>query len=111
MHFGLFESGRLVTCVIAAPVSDVEAKIRQMAVAPESQGRGQGRLILEQLESMLADRGISHLWMHARKEAIGFYEKLGYATTGREFTEVGIAHIKMEKYLAGRLPREGAARD
>jgi predicted GNAT family N-acyltransferase len=37
--------------------------------------------------------------MHARKTAMGFYEKLGYEKIGDEFTEVTIPHYKMEKRL------------
>jgi hypothetical protein len=37
--------------------------------------------------------------MHARKTALGFYEKLGYSRQGEEFTEVTIPHYIMEKAL------------
>ena len=33
------------------------------------------------------------------KHAVGFYEKLGYKTTGDEFEEVTIPHFVMEKSL------------
>ena len=31
--------------------------------------------------------------------AVGFYEKLGYASVGHEFMEVGIPHLRMEKSI------------
>jgi predicted GNAT family N-acyltransferase len=37
--------------------------------------------------------------MHARKNAVGFYEKMGYKVRGEEFQEVSIAHYEMEKEL------------
>jgi len=37
--------------------------------------------------------------MHARKNAIGFYEKMGYKVKGPEFQEVSIPHYEMEKKL------------
>jgi predicted GNAT family N-acyltransferase len=37
--------------------------------------------------------------MHARKNAIGFYEKMGYKSSGQEFEEVTIPHFVMEKAL------------
>jgi predicted GNAT family N-acyltransferase len=98
-HFGLFDGGALVACVIAAPLSPTAAKIRQMAVSAEHQGQGCGRRIIAGLEAHLAARGVVQLSMHARLTAVGFYEKLGYARTGPEFTEVGIPHVKMEKRL------------
>jgi predicted GNAT family N-acyltransferase len=37
--------------------------------------------------------------MHARKNAIGFYEKMGYKVKGEEFEEITIPHYVMEKQL------------
>jgi predicted GNAT family N-acyltransferase len=37
--------------------------------------------------------------MHARKNASGFYEKMGYKRLGDEFEEITIPHIVMEKGL------------
>jgi predicted GNAT family N-acyltransferase len=37
--------------------------------------------------------------MHARKSAVGFYEKLGYEIEGDEFEEVTIPHYEMQKTL------------
>ena len=100
LHFGLFEDGKLVACVIAVLLLPNEAKIRQMAVSPEHQGQGCGRRIIEDLEQHLASRGVTHFSMHARMSAVGFYEKLGYTRIGKEFPEVGIPHIRMEKRKA-----------
>lgn len=99
MHFGLFDSGELVACVIAVPLSTTEAKVRQMVVSEEWQGKGCGRELMQSLEADLAGRGLTHLFMHARVAAAGFYEKLGYSITGEEFIELGIAHVRMEKRL------------
>lgn len=99
LHFGLFDDDELVACVIAVVLSPNEAKIRQMAVSPEHQGKGCGRRIIEGLERNLAARGVTHFSMHARMSAVGFYVKLGYSTIGGEFTEVGLPHVRMEKSL------------
>jgi predicted GNAT family N-acyltransferase len=37
--------------------------------------------------------------MHARKNALGFYEKMGYKLFGEEFEEITIPHYVMEKEL------------
>jgi predicted GNAT family N-acyltransferase len=37
--------------------------------------------------------------MHARKSAVGFYEKNGYKICSGEFEEVTIPHYVMEKEL------------
>jgi predicted GNAT family N-acyltransferase len=51
-------------------------------------------------ENVARDNGYKKMIMHARKTAVGFYEKLGYTTTGNEFTEVSIPHFVMEKRLS-----------
>lgn len=101
LHFGLFDEAHvLIACVIALPLGAGKAKIRQMAVAPEHQGRGHGRILLQSAEALLAERSVRELCLHARKTAVPFYERLGYRTSGPEFLEVGIPHIAMEKHLA-----------
>src|SRR5258708_846696 len=98
MHFGLFaRDGEIAACVIAAPMSSTEAKIRQMAVRPGHQGKGFGRVLIRSLEENFARRAFTHLFLHARMSAIPFYEKMGYEKAGDEFVEVGIPHLKMEK--------------
>ncbi|MFO1489638.1 MAG: GNAT family N-acetyltransferase [Kiritimatiellia bacterium] len=100
LHFGLFDGREnLVACVIAAGQSPTETKIRQMAVAPEEQGKGYGRTLLESVESVLSARGVTNLSMHARKTAAGFYATLGYMTYGNDFIEVGLPHVEMRKRL------------
>jgi predicted GNAT family N-acyltransferase len=37
--------------------------------------------------------------LHAQVPAIGFYQRLGYATVGEPYDEAGIAHRTMRKQL------------
>ena len=100
LHFGLFdEHGRLAATVTVVALSTTQAKIRQMAVAPEQQRRGCGRLLMQGIEAVLLQRGFTYLSLHARKTAAGFYTGLGYTTRGEDFIEVGIPHVKMSKVL------------
>jgi ribosomal protein S18 acetylase RimI-like enzyme len=98
-HFGVFDGALLVASVIAAPVGPGEAKIRQMAVAAAAQGRGVGRQLMTAMEVQLRQRGIRHVWLHARLSAAEFYRKLGYVPVGEPFVEVGLPHVQMEKRL------------
>jgi predicted GNAT family N-acyltransferase len=50
-------------------------------------------------ENLARDRGYKKITMHARKNAIGFYEKMGYVRIGNEFEEITIPHYLMEKKL------------
>ena len=70
-----------------------------MAVVSGLQGKGIGKVLLQFAENIARDRGYKKIMMHARKTAVGFYEKLGYKKTGGEFEEVTIPHYVMEKDL------------
>ena len=99
LHFGLFVDNELVACVTAVPLSVDAARIRQTAVAPRHRRQGLASTMMRELEANLFARGFTKLSLHARKCAVGFYEKLGYEVVGKEFTEVTIPHQKMVKRL------------
>jgi N-acetylglutamate synthase-like GNAT family acetyltransferase len=96
---GAFEDGRILGCCLLTKVDDKTVRLRQMAVPNNLQGKGIGRALMIFAENIARDLGYKVLVMHARKTAIGFYEKLGYSTTGAEFVEVTIPHYVMEKSL------------
>ena len=70
-----------------------------MAVQNNLQGKGIGASLMNFAETLARDKGYKKLVMHARKNAMGFYEKLGYKATGNEFEEVTLPHYVMEKKL------------
>ena len=70
-----------------------------MAVQNNLQGKGIGASMMNFAENVARDAGYKKIRMHARKTAIGFYEKLGYSVIGNEFLEVSIPHYVMEKRL------------
>ena len=74
-------------------------RLRQMAVLNDLQGKGIGKALMIFAENLARDRGYQKITMHARKNAIGFYEKMGYTKTGGEFIEITIPHYLMEKKL------------
>ena len=49
-----------------------------MAVKNNLQRKGIGASIMSFVETLSRDKGYKKIIMHARKTAIGFYEKLGY---------------------------------
>lgn len=99
IHIGCFDEARLEGCCMLVPKDKETLQLRQMAVIAGLQGKGIGRVIMQFAENISRDRGYKKLIMHARKTAMGFYEKLGYKITGNEFTEVTIPHYIMEKEL------------
>ena len=96
---GAFEDDRLLGCCLLSPMDKITVRLRQMAVSNNMQGKGVGRALMIFAENIARDLGYRKLFMHARKTARGFYEKLGYAVTGDEFMEVTIPHHIMEKAL------------
>jgi len=96
---GAFEDDRLLGCCLLSPMDGSTIRLRQMAVPKNMQGKGIGRALMIFAENIARDQGYKRLCMHARRTAIGFYEKLGYAVSGDEFVEVTIPHFTMEKSL------------
>lgn len=99
-HFGILREDRLVACLMLVPHGPELIQVRQMAVLDALQGSGYGRFIMTGVEAILRDDGqLERIFLNARGTAIGFYEKLGYLGVGDTFTEVGIPHQRMEKFL------------
>ena len=96
---GAFEDDRLLGCCLLTPTDAKTVRLRQMAVPNNMQGKGVGRALMIFAENIARDLGYKKLCMHARKTAVGFYQKLGYGITGDEFVEVTIPHYTMEKAL------------
>ena len=96
---GAFEDDRLLGCCLLSPMDAGTIRLRQMAVPNNMQGKGIGRALMIFAENVARDLGYRKLCMHARKTALGFYEKLGYSVSGEEFLEVTIPHLVMEKAL------------
>jgi predicted GNAT family N-acyltransferase len=100
-HFGLVEGGDLLACLLVVRHGETLVQIRQMAVQPQSQGRGHGGFLMRGVEEILRSEGSARkIFLNARLPAVPFYRKLGYLPAGGEFTEVGIPHLRMEKPLA-----------
>lgn len=96
---GAFEDDKLLGCCLLTIMDLQTIRLRQMAVPNNMQGKGIGRALMAFAENIARDRGFRRLTMHARKTAIGFYQKLGYQVVGEEFSEVTIPHVIMEKSL------------
>lgn len=96
---GAFESNSMVGCCMLSPKEVFQLQLRQMAVIPVLQRRGIGKELILFAEKYAFENGFKVIFMHARKSAVGFYQKLGYQIVGDEYLEVGIPHYTMEKLL------------
>jgi ribosomal protein S18 acetylase RimI-like enzyme len=95
----LIERGALVGLIETIPRSD-HLWIENVAVAPDRQGRGYGRLLLAQAEKRAAEsgRGEIRLMTNAAFIAnIALYTRLGYAVIGSEPFRGGTAVTMMKR--------------
>ncbi|MEJ7914071.1 MAG: GNAT family N-acetyltransferase [Chitinophagaceae bacterium] len=94
-----YEDDRMLGCCMLVEEAPLSVRLRQMAVSNDLQGKGIGKALMNFAENLARDRGYRKITMHARKNAIGFYEKMGYTKSGAEFQEITIPHFVMEKNL------------
>lgn len=76
------------------------AQVRFMAVDPSQQGKGLGKLIMQYLEGKALENGRTKVVLHARENALKFYESCGYAIKERSHLLWGqVQHWLMEKEI------------
>ena len=73
--------------------------MRFVAVAPERQSQGIGKMMTFEFEAETQRRGLKRVYLHARETAVPFYIKLGYEVFDEDFIEVGIPHKHMQKFM------------
>jgi ribosomal protein S18 acetylase RimI-like enzyme len=94
-----YEDDHILGCCMLVEEDPQTVRLRQMAVINDLQGKGVGSALMTFAENLARDRGYRRITMHARKNALGFYEKMGYKQIGDEFEEITIPHYVMEKQL------------
>lgn len=71
-------------------------KLSQMAVDPQRQNEGVGRILVAEVEKMaVGELGLHEIYCHAQAPAVGFYKKMGWSIEGEMFSEADIEHYKM----------------
>ena len=99
MFIGAYDDDQILGCCMLVEENPGTVRLRQMAVLNDLQGKGIGRALMNFAENLARDRGYKIMSMHARKNVVGFYEKMGYKISSGEFIEVTIPHYVMEKKL------------
>ncbi|HEY4054217.1 MAG TPA: GNAT family N-acetyltransferase [Terriglobales bacterium] len=83
-------------------LGEFEGHLRGMAVRPEWQGHGIARMLLESAETGLRARNCGRVTLDTTPPllaAISFYERNGYAATGRERDFFGMPLLEYAKRL------------
>jgi predicted GNAT family N-acyltransferase len=81
------------------------AQIRYMAVHPDFQGQGLGKLVITYLEDISRQNNRLKIILHARENAVKFYESCGYTTKEKSYLLWDkIQHFLMQKHLEFKGP-------
>jgi predicted GNAT family N-acyltransferase len=103
-HLGAFEEGKLVSVASFyfenhlnhKDEFEYQYRLRGMATLPEVQGKGHSSSLLKTAFPIIAQNQCHFLWCNARTSAQGFYEKVGFQSSGKTFNIESIGpHILM----------------
>ncbi len=98
IHLVAVVDGELVaTCRVL--IVGTTAQFSRLAVRRSARRRGIATALLALADEETRAHGGRRLVLHAQTYAQELYERAGYRTRGRVFTEAGIEHIAMEKQL------------
>lgn len=78
---------------------DDEGHIGRVAVLEEWRGKNVGRELMEASLDCVRRMGLGVALLNSQTYAAPFYEKLGFAVYGDEFTEAGIPHFAMKRQI------------
>ncbi len=85
-----------VVCLLPDFPDEGMGKLMQMVVDRQRRNEGLGRQLLVEFERRaVGELGLTELFCHAREDARGFYERLGWKAEGEPFDEAGIPHYRM----------------
>ncbi len=71
----------------------------RLAVVKAARGTGLGAALVRAIEAAGRERGARECELHAQVQALGFYERLGYAAEGPVYDDAGIPHRTMTRVL------------
>lgn len=95
-------TGRLLSGEAAAAKTGGDPSVGslgRLAVTRSARGLGVGVALVRAIEDAARARGLAAVDLHAQTQALGFYERLGYAAYGPEFPDAGMPHRAMRRVL------------
>ena len=93
VHFGIIHEGTAIATsswfMKECPEQPgaLSMQLKGMAVADHLQGAGLGALLIDAGLALANERGAAIAWARARDSALGFYERLGFVSTGDGFID------------------------
>lgn len=93
-----FLDEELIATAVLVPESE-KLKMQRVVVINQKRNLEIGSKMMKFCELIALEKGISHLYCHARDSAVNFYLKNGYKGEGEYFDEDSIPHLKMTKNI------------
>lgn len=100
-HFAVWMDGKAVA-VARMDRTDEHGtvQVRFVAVDNDQQGKGLGKILMQEVERAAKEQGNRKVILHARENALSFYKALGYSIVEKSYLLFDeIQHYLMEKEL------------
>jgi len=98
IHCFFTNENRVVAYLRAFPIGENSVTVGRVLTLEHRKGLG-SQLMQKSLEEIKKRFGSKKILVHAQKQAMKFYEKMGFAVVSDEYLEEGIVHLTMEKYV------------
>lgn len=81
-------------------IVDEYGKLERICLLEDYRKLGLGKVIVQALEEIAKEKGVTKVKLHGQKQAEGFYHRIGYQTASDVFMEDGIPHVLMTKQFS-----------
>ncbi|WBU49565.1 GNAT family N-acetyltransferase [Kosakonia pseudosacchari] len=98
-HFGVLESGQVVSCLSVFMLDERRCQIRKFATLQTHQQQGYGRFLLQSVLETLVQAGVEFVQLDARTSAAVFYARFGFIAQGEPFYKKEVQYIRMSRGL------------
>ena len=96
-HFFIEDDGKVLAYLRAFYDDESKSVVRIGRVLSITHGVGMGAEVMSKaIEDIKKNMICKKICLDSQKQAIGFYEKLGFKVVSDEFLEEGVLHVKMQ---------------
>lgn len=81
-------------------------RIHKLYILPETQGSGLGKILIDQVEREAKKQGNTRLHLNVNKQnnAVGFYQKHGFAVDHEEVLDIGNGYVMDDYIMIKQIP-------
>ena len=98
LHCFFVEKERVIAYLRAFCSGEGVVTIGRVLTLEHKKGLG-SELMKKSIDAIKKEFDCKKIAVHAQKQAVGFYEKMGFLTVSDEFLEEGVLHLTMEMSL------------